>query len=54
MIAILSISSIGALVNEMLLPNEGTEKSTSLNKILINLLDEKNPLSYEVFPIQKY
>ena len=52
MIAILSISSIGALVNEMLLPNEGTEKSTSLNKILINLLDEKIPLSYEVFPIQ--
>lgn len=52
MIAILTISSIGDIVDGMLLPNKGTEKSTSLNKALKNLLSEKIPLSYEVFPIQ--
>ena len=52
MIAILSISSIGDLVDGILLPNEGTEIPNSLFKTLKNLIDKQMPLSFEVYSIQ--
>lgn len=52
MIAMLSISAIGAVFNGMLLPNEGSDNSIPLKAILKNFLDEKRSFSYKVFSIQ--
>ncbi len=51
MIAILSISTIGAVFNRMLLPNN-EDNDASLKEMLKIFLEDKIPISYEVFSIQ--